>query len=283
MMLKKLEEFDQCLLKLEECGSFVLIGGQAVNFWAERYKELDHELEKLMPFTSRDCDIYVSPETWRHLKATYTGAGLIAGSSPVDGQLGILTLGESLKIDFIDRVFRLRQIQMGVMTIREIDATDWKAYREVRLKALQDSPYAFGATFEEESQHPDSFWLDVTSRWSHDENTCFLLCEDSQQQILGMAGCYGSNEKEERAIVYSVWLHKSIRGGDTASALLSHLAKWSKHRGMTSLEGYVTENNPRARAFYRKLGFVETDERVPLSWDRSIEEVLIFLDLRYYE
>lgn len=103
----RFEKFDQILQKLKECGSFILIGGQAVNFWAERYEGQDHELKKLMPYTSLDCDIYVSNETWQHVKTAYKDAGLVAAYSPLDVQLGILTLGEALKVDILDHVFGL--------------------------------------------------------------------------------------------------------------------------------------------------------------------------------
>lgn len=35
---------------------YVLIGGQAVNYWAERYFQIESELEALQPFTSEDID-----------------------------------------------------------------------------------------------------------------------------------------------------------------------------------------------------------------------------------
>lgn len=35
---------------------YVLVGGQAVNYWAERYLSIEVELEKLQPFTSQDID-----------------------------------------------------------------------------------------------------------------------------------------------------------------------------------------------------------------------------------
>lgn len=35
---------------------YVLIGGQAVNYWAERYLAAEPELQKLLPFTSEDID-----------------------------------------------------------------------------------------------------------------------------------------------------------------------------------------------------------------------------------
>lgn len=35
---------------------YILIGGQAVNYWAERYLAIEPELQKLLPFTSEDID-----------------------------------------------------------------------------------------------------------------------------------------------------------------------------------------------------------------------------------
>jgi hypothetical protein len=41
---------------------YVLIGGQAVNYWAERYLPVEPELQKLRPFTSEDIDFKGSQE-----------------------------------------------------------------------------------------------------------------------------------------------------------------------------------------------------------------------------
>jgi len=35
---------------------YILIGGQAVNYWAERYRAIEPQLEALQPFTSEDID-----------------------------------------------------------------------------------------------------------------------------------------------------------------------------------------------------------------------------------
>ncbi len=45
----------------------------------------------MRPFTSKDCDIWVSPRTWKALKRN---SAIRPGDSPADGQLGILTLSE---------------------------------------------------------------------------------------------------------------------------------------------------------------------------------------------
>jgi hypothetical protein len=76
---------------------YFLGGGQAVNFWAEFYSGMDAgaDLTSFRPFTSKDCDIWVSYAAFQYIR-TKTGIGkLVVGTSPADGQLGILSLDTS--------------------------------------------------------------------------------------------------------------------------------------------------------------------------------------------
>jgi hypothetical protein len=84
-------EFLEALRASEAC--YFLEGGQAVNFWAEYIDGRVHgkPLSQLRPFTSKDCDIWVNSDTWEKLKRN---PQLRKGSSPADGQLGILTLSK---------------------------------------------------------------------------------------------------------------------------------------------------------------------------------------------
>ena len=54
---------------------YLLIGGQAVNYWAERYLAAEPQLETLRPFTSEDIDFKggmpmssASPGNWNWLR-----------------------------------------------------------------------------------------------------------------------------------------------------------------------------------------------------------------------
>ena len=46
---------------------YVLIGGQAVNYWADRYLAVEPELQKLQPFTSEDIDFKGDREDVQHI------------------------------------------------------------------------------------------------------------------------------------------------------------------------------------------------------------------------
>jgi hypothetical protein len=52
-----LQQFSEVLKIRDETGRpYLLIGGQAVNYWAERYLAVEPQLESLRPFTSEDID-----------------------------------------------------------------------------------------------------------------------------------------------------------------------------------------------------------------------------------
>jgi hypothetical protein len=92
-----------------------LLGGQAVNFWADYYdrKSQLSPLGSFRPFTSKDCDIWVSFRAWSEIQKMQKNQ-LIKGTSPVDGQLGILTLQKDppLVVDLLSGVYGIRHDEL---------------------------------------------------------------------------------------------------------------------------------------------------------------------------
>ena len=93
-----------------------LFGGQAVNFWAEYFDRQIRpgQLDAFRPFTSKDCDVWVSAPVWKEIKHEEIDR-LVLGSSPADGQLGLLTLQQSpLRfVDLFSGVYGIRQSDLA--------------------------------------------------------------------------------------------------------------------------------------------------------------------------
>ncbi len=88
------EAYLDFLQSLRESGDIYFVeGGQAVNYWAEYIDAANpaRPLNMLRPFTSKDCDVWVSHTTWERIKLS-PGGKLRKSTSPSDSQLGILTL-----------------------------------------------------------------------------------------------------------------------------------------------------------------------------------------------
>ena len=53
---------------------------------------------------------------------------------------------------------------MAEITVRVLGESEWSLYREVRLRALAQSPSAFTATLADEEDRGESFWRDRMTR-----------------------------------------------------------------------------------------------------------------------
>ena len=63
-----LQQFSEVLKIRDAAGQpYLLIGGQAVNYWAEHYLPADPQLEKLKPFTSEDIDFKGGSDDVQHI------------------------------------------------------------------------------------------------------------------------------------------------------------------------------------------------------------------------
>jgi GNAT superfamily N-acetyltransferase len=53
---------------------------------------------------------------------------------------------------------------MTEITVRLLDESEWSMYRDVRLRALAESPGSFTATLAEEADRDEQFWRDRMTR-----------------------------------------------------------------------------------------------------------------------
>lgn len=105
---------------------YFLEGGQAVNFWAEYCSARDGgELQKFQPFTSDDCDIWIGRAAQEYLEQKQSGS-LVKGTSPADGQLGVIKLGGNppRKIDLLTNVFGIPPNQYERLVQRSLTVND---------------------------------------------------------------------------------------------------------------------------------------------------------------
>ena len=133
---------------------------------------------------------------------------------------------------------------------------DWRQWRELRLHALAQAPEAFGSTLAE--------WQgdgDTELRWRKRlEWAPFNVIALLDNQPAGMAS--GIREGDDIEVI-SMWVEPFARGRGTAEALIEAVASWAREQGAERLVLMVVETNGRARASYRRAGFVEDGPAVP--------------------
>jgi ribosomal protein S18 acetylase RimI-like enzyme len=163
--------------------------------------------------------------------------------------------------------------------IRTIAPHEWIAYREIRLRALKESPDAFGSTYEREALYTDDAWqqrLADTANRSLD----FPLFAEVDGILVGLAWGRVSREVPERANLYQMWVDPEYRGRGIGRMLVDAVITWAREKDLDALELDVTISNAPAVRLYRRAGFVVFGEPEPLRPGSKLLEQAMRLALK---
>jgi ribosomal protein S18 acetylase RimI-like enzyme len=140
------------------------------------------------------------------------------------------------------------------LDLRLAGADDWEAFRALRLRALVDSPDAFGATLAEARSQPESVWRERV-----DGSAGPVVLARLGGVPVGMGGLYVP-EGGDRSMVWGMWVAPEARGRGLADAIVRRLVTESERFGRP-VELHVTDGNDGARRLYERNGFVDTGQR----------------------
>ena len=141
--------------------------------------------------------------------------------------------------------------------IRIIGATQWREYRDIRLRALAEAPYAFGTTYAEASARGDEVWRDRFLAPDHDR--WLPLAAVFAGKFVGLAWGYRSDDSRTVEI-FQMWVAPAFRGRGVGVALLSRIECWARSIAAQHLRLGVMPGNDAALALYQRYGFTLADE-----------------------
>ena len=166
---------------------------------------------------------------------------------------------------------------------RRVSAHEWIQLRDARLEALREAPDAFESKYAEERMKSDAEWQDRALQSSGAEPrkdglrvATFVLEQIGAGHWAGMATVLEEREAgRPQAQLVGVYVqppHRSRRVG-AAEALIRETLDWAcGDVGAQRVRLVVREDNQRAIAFYRRLGFGETGWTFPYPPDPSLWE-----------
>ncbi len=141
------------------------------------------------------------------------------------------------------------------MLLRKLTEEDTEALWNLRLRALQDNPEAFGSTYEETLQRgKESFRQRL--RQPHEQT--FFLGAFAEESLVGMVGFYRENglKSQHKGYIISMYTAPEQRGKGIGKALVAEaIAQTRKIQGLEQLLLAVVTTNDAARRLYRSLGF----------------------------
>ena len=143
------------------------------------------------------------------------------------------------------------------MRIREVDDGDVERLRELRLRALQEDPTAFGSSHADEVGRSLQEWL----WWVLPPSVTFVA--DDGQHWHGLA--VGRLVPDEAlADVCSMWVDPQARGQGLGRLLLDRVIEWAWSSGVRKVRLGVTDGNAAAERLYVSRGFRPTGYQEPL-------------------
>jgi ribosomal protein S18 acetylase RimI-like enzyme len=146
--------------------------------------------------------------------------------------------------------------------IGRVRAEEWRALRDIRLRALADAPMAFETRFEEARLRPEEWWVDWAVRSAGGNRRAMFLAWNGDDAV-GIAGTFVEDDGSRWLI--SMWTDPAVRGQGVGRALVESVAAFARAAGSDQLLLEVTDGNDAAYALYRACGFVETGPGEPHS------------------
>ena len=143
-------------------------------------------------------------------------------------------------------------------------------FKEVRLRALEDSPGAFDSTYAKESQFADSEWMQRVERWNGQTGAGFLAMDAGT--ACGIAGSFLDQNDPTRAHLISMWIAPTHRNRGIGRLLVNEVLNWARGRNARALQLMVTSNNEPAIRFYQRLGFTQTGRTETYPNDPAVVE-----------
>jgi ribosomal protein S18 acetylase RimI-like enzyme len=151
----------------------------------------------------------------------------------------------------------------STVTVRRLRADEADVLRTLRLRALRDSPAAFGQTYAEISAEPDSYWAEMTRSVTDPDRHAMFLAEEGTAAV-GL--CFGlvDHERADRAHLGGMWVAPQARRRGAGQALVDAVLAWARERHFADIVLWVTEGNAEAAALYERHGFRPTGRSRPL-------------------
>jgi GNAT superfamily N-acetyltransferase len=145
--------------------------------------------------------------------------------------------------------------------IRRVNPGEWQRVRDLRLRALQGEPDAFGSTYGQEAEAGEDVWRSWSTGWPNAaDQALFAAMEDGVW--LGMAlGVRWEPGEPEDVHLYAMWVEPSFRRQGIGRVLVGSVVEWATDLGAARVTLRVTEDHRGAVALYERSGFVDTGVR----------------------
>jgi len=148
------------------------------------------------------------------------------------------------------------------IVVRPVREDEWQSYRDLRLKALESDPLAFGSTWKREKAFTPETWKERITRGLSTSTSATWVAEGSTGRFVGMLAVA---DLKGDVHLFAMWVEPEVRGIGIGGHLLDSALTWIRHSYPD--RAVVLEVNPRQLAavhLYESRGFRRTGGSSPL-------------------
>jgi ribosomal protein S18 acetylase RimI-like enzyme len=146
------------------------------------------------------------------------------------------------------------------------------------LRALADSPDAFGSTWEVEHEKPDEYWAGRLSSAVTSQRQLPLVAE-AGTALVGLVWGRIEDAQPESAHVFQMWVAPEARSRGCGTVLLQTVVAWARNLKATTVSLQVTCGDTAARRLYERAGFRPAGDPEPLRPGSTVLAQSMNLDL----
>ena len=157
--------------------------------------------------------------------------------------------------------------------IKLLARDEWHRLRDIRLSALHESPHAFLTTYGREQAYNEDQWRAEFTRgeWN------IGIIGSRAVSLLGTT--HESDTPVHECYLEYLWVSPECRGSGVAFDMLTIILDRLQTSGVRTVFLWVLDGNDTAIRLYKRVGFVSTNHRQPLSADPERSEERMQLDL----
>ena len=141
-----------------------------------------------------------------------------------------------------------------MLTIRTLQPTAWETVKDLRIRAVTDSPDAFDP-LDPELAASDDYWRRLTEAVAS-PGSDVLVVEASDNGPMGMA--YVRIDEQRAGHIGAMWVDPHLRGSGVGRRLLAEAIAWHAAQAVQLIRLFVTEGNNVASSLYASAGFTFT-------------------------
>jgi ribosomal protein S18 acetylase RimI-like enzyme len=139
------------------------------------------------------------------------------------------------------------------MRIVRLTPDEGPRLRAIRLRALRDSPDAFGTLFADEEARSLTSWSQAIA-----DLPTFVAVDEGRD--VGMVRSGVDSRRADSAWLISMWVAPEARRRGIGEALIEVVVAWAEANGIHRLLLDVADDNAAAIALYAKTGFQPNGE-----------------------